>query len=223
MAGSVNKVILIGNLGKDPEVRYTPQGKVVANFSLATTETWGTGEERREQTEWHNVVVWGRQAEHVGQYLAKGRRVYVEGRLQTRKWQDPRRQQPLYHGNCGGERGFPGLPRARTRPTAGRLRPNRRRLRHAAGCRIRPARSSPGSAWRRCLPAPFRQRSTSPRRWRVRRSPADGRRRHSVLVLLDLPLSPRPRGGFCLPRGREPLARQVILWREQDPSARPAF
>ncbi len=88
MAGSVNKVILIGNLGRDPEVRYTQSGKVVANFSLATTETWGTGEDRREQTEWHNIVVWGRQAEHVGQYLNKGRRVYVEGRLQTRKWQD---------------------------------------------------------------------------------------------------------------------------------------
>lgn len=88
MAG-VNKVILIGNLGRDPELRYTPSGQPVANFTLATTENWTNKENQREErTEWHRIVVWGRQAENCAQYLAKGRTVFVEGRIQTREWED---------------------------------------------------------------------------------------------------------------------------------------
>ncbi len=90
MARGVNKVILIGNLGKDPEVRYTPGGDAVANITLATSESWkdkNTGEQK-EKTEWHRVVFFGKLAEIVGQYLKKGSKVYIEGKLQTRKWQD---------------------------------------------------------------------------------------------------------------------------------------
>ena len=86
---SVNKVILIGNLGRDPEVRYLPSGEAVANFSIATTEKWkDKSGESQEQTEWHRVSFFGRQAEICGEYLRKGSAVYVEGRLQTRKWTD---------------------------------------------------------------------------------------------------------------------------------------
>lgn len=87
---SLNKVILIGNCGKDPEVRYAPSGDAIANVTLATTETWKDKQsgEKREQTEWHRVVFFGRLAEVVGQYVKKGSQLYVEGRLQTRKWQD---------------------------------------------------------------------------------------------------------------------------------------
>jgi single-strand DNA-binding protein len=87
---SVNKVILIGNLGKDPEVRYTPSGTAVCNLRLATTRSWKNREsgERQEETEWHSVVLYDRQAEIAGEYLRKGRPVYIEGRLKTRKWQD---------------------------------------------------------------------------------------------------------------------------------------
>jgi single-strand DNA-binding protein len=86
---SLNKVMLIGNLGKDPEVRYTPSGKAVASFSVATSEKIKNASgEWEERTEWHNVVLWGRLAEIAGEYLGKGKTVYIEGRLQTRKWQD---------------------------------------------------------------------------------------------------------------------------------------
>lgn len=87
---SVNKVILIGNLGKDPEVRYMPSGKAVANVTIATSESWKdrTTGEKQERTEWHNVAFYSPLAEIVGQYLRKGSSVFVEGRLQTRKWQD---------------------------------------------------------------------------------------------------------------------------------------
>ncbi len=87
---SVNKVILIGNLGKDPEVRYTPSGAAVCNLRLATTRQWKNRDsgERQEETEWHSVVLYDRQAEIAGEYLKKGRPVYIEGRLKTRKWQD---------------------------------------------------------------------------------------------------------------------------------------
>ena len=86
---SVNKVILIGNLGRDPEVRYLPSGDAVANFSIATTEKWkDKSGEQQEQTEWHRISFFGRQAEICGEYLKKGSSVYVEGRLQTRKWTD---------------------------------------------------------------------------------------------------------------------------------------
>lgn len=87
---SLNKVMLIGNLGRDPEVRYTPGGSPVANFTLATSERWNDAAsgEKKERTEWHRIVVWGKQAEIVGEYLRKGRQVYVEGSLQTREWTD---------------------------------------------------------------------------------------------------------------------------------------
>jgi single-strand DNA-binding protein len=89
MAGGINKVILVGNLGQDPEIRYTADGRPIATFSIATSETWKdkNSGERREKTEWHRVVVFGKLAEICGQYLAKGRQVYIEGKLQTRKWQ----------------------------------------------------------------------------------------------------------------------------------------
>ena len=89
MAAAVNKVILVGHLGRDPEVRYTPDGRAICNFTMATTDTWKdkNSGEKRERTEWHRIVVFGRLAEICGEYLSKGRQVYVEGRLQTRKWQ----------------------------------------------------------------------------------------------------------------------------------------
>jgi len=86
---SVNKVILVGNLGKDPELRYTQTGSAVANFSLATSEQWNDRDgKRQERTEWHNIVVWGKQAEHCGQYLSKGRQVFIEGSIRTRSYDD---------------------------------------------------------------------------------------------------------------------------------------
>jgi single-strand DNA-binding protein len=86
---SVNKVILVGNLGRDPELRYTQNGSAVANFTLATNERWRDKDgNNQERTEWHRIVVWGRAAENCAQYLQKGRSVYVEGRLQTREWED---------------------------------------------------------------------------------------------------------------------------------------
>lgn len=87
---SLNKVILIGNLGRDPETRYMPSGDAICNVTIATTETWKdkASGERREATEWHRVVFFGRLAEIAAQYLRKGSQVYIEGRLQTRKWQD---------------------------------------------------------------------------------------------------------------------------------------
>lgn len=85
----VNKVILVGNLGRDPELRSTPSGQPVATFSLATSRKWRDKEgNRQEQTEWHQIVCWGRQAEVAGEYLTKGKQIYVEGRLQTRSWDD---------------------------------------------------------------------------------------------------------------------------------------
>jgi len=86
----VNKVILVGNLGKDPEVRYTSGGQAVANLRIATSRSWNDKQsgQRKEETEWHDVEVWGKQAEQCGEFLAKGRQVYVEGRLKTDKWQD---------------------------------------------------------------------------------------------------------------------------------------
>lgn len=122
---SVNKVILIGNLGKDPDVRYMPSGKAVANVTIATNESWkdrNTGE-KQERTEWHNVVFYSPLAEIVGQYLRKGSSVFVEGRLQTRKWQDKTTGQDRYTteivasemkmlggrgGGSGGSAPFPG-------------------------------------------------------------------------------------------------------------------
>ena len=114
----VNKVILVGNLGKDPEVRYTAGGQAVASLRIATSRSWtdkasGT---RKEETEWHDVEVWGKQAEQCGEYLSKGRQVYCEGRLKTDKWQDKQSGQDRYKvkvvaenvrflgGGAGGQR-----------------------------------------------------------------------------------------------------------------------
>jgi len=90
MARGVNKVMLIGNLGRDPEVRYSAGGSAVANVTIATSETWKdkVSGEKQEKTEWHRIVFFGRLAEIVGEYLKKGSQIYIEGRLQTRKWQD---------------------------------------------------------------------------------------------------------------------------------------
>lgn len=91
---SVNKVILIGNLGRDPEMRYMPSGDAMANLNLATTDTWkDKNGEKQEKTEWHRVVMFGKQAEIAGEYLKKGSQVYIEGRLQTRKWTDKEGQE----------------------------------------------------------------------------------------------------------------------------------
>ena len=99
MAGSVNKVILVGNLGRDPEVRHTQDGKKIVNMSIATSETWrdrGTGE-RTERTEWHRVVIFNENLADVAEkYLRKGAKVYIEGQLQTRKWQDQQSGQDRY-------------------------------------------------------------------------------------------------------------------------------
>ena len=87
--GSVNKVILIGHLGKDPEMRYSQSGATITTFSIATNESWSNREgQREERTEWHRIVVFGKLAEICGQYLKKGKQVYIEGRLQTRSWDD---------------------------------------------------------------------------------------------------------------------------------------
>ena len=87
--GSVNKVILIGRLGADPEVRYTPSGTPAANFRIATSEVWNDKQgQRQEKTEWHRIVAWRRLGEICGEYLSKGKQVYIEGRLQTRDWED---------------------------------------------------------------------------------------------------------------------------------------
>ena len=87
--GSVNKVILVGNPGRDAELRYTPSGAAVATLNMATTEMWNDRNgQRQEKTEWHRVVLWGKQAESLQEYLVKGKQIYVEGRLQTRQWDD---------------------------------------------------------------------------------------------------------------------------------------
>jgi single-strand DNA-binding protein len=87
--GSVNKVILVGNLGRDAELRYTPGGAAVATLNMATTEVWNDkGGQRQEKTEWHRIVLWGKTAESLNEYLTKGKQIYIEGRLQTRQWDD---------------------------------------------------------------------------------------------------------------------------------------
>ncbi len=119
---SVNKVILVGNLGRDPEVRYSPDGAAICNLSLATTSQWKdkASGERREETEWHRVVMYNRLAEIAGEYLKKGRSVYIEGRLKTRKWQDKDTgadrysteivadQMQMLGGRDGGDGGYGG-------------------------------------------------------------------------------------------------------------------
>lgn len=94
---SLNKVILIGNLGRDPEVRYMPNGEAVCNFSIATTDSWKDKQgQKQERTEWHNIVMYRRLAEIAGEYIRKGSSVYLEGRIQTRKWQDKNTGQDRY-------------------------------------------------------------------------------------------------------------------------------
>jgi single-strand DNA-binding protein len=89
MAGGVNKVILVGNLGNDPDMRHTPSGASVCEFRIATNESWtDKGGQKQERTEWHRIVVWGKKAEVCSKYLSKGRQVYLEGRLRTRSWED---------------------------------------------------------------------------------------------------------------------------------------
>src|SRR6266540_4035867 len=89
MAGSLNKVMLIGNVGRDPEMRYIQSGEPVTTFSIATNRRWTSPDgQPREETEWHNIVAWRKLAEQCNEYLTKGRKVYIEGRLQTRSWED---------------------------------------------------------------------------------------------------------------------------------------
>ncbi|WP_454695921.1 single-stranded DNA-binding protein [Achromobacter aegrifaciens] len=123
---SVNKLILVGNLGRDPEVRYSPDGAAICNLSIATTSQWKdkSSGERREETEWHRVVLYNRLAEVAGEYLKKGRQVYIEGRLKTRKWQDKDTgadrystevvgdQMQMLGGRGGGESGGDEQPRS---------------------------------------------------------------------------------------------------------------
>ncbi len=125
---AVNKVILVGNLGRDPEIRYTPGGKAVARFPVATGEVWTDAEgNRQERTEWHNIVVWGKQAETCSQYLSKGRQVFVEGSIRSRAYDDRdgnKRyiteiigQRVQFLGGRGGEAGAAAPPGA-DEPTA---------------------------------------------------------------------------------------------------------
>ncbi len=117
--GSVNKAIVLGNLGQDPDVRSTSGGQMVANFSVATNRSWtGKDGQKQEQTEWHNIVAWGKLAEIIEQYLKKGDQVYIEGRLQTRSWEDKSgekrktteivAQEMVMLGSGGGSRGGGG-------------------------------------------------------------------------------------------------------------------
>ena len=97
MSRGLNKVMIIGHLGREPEMRYTPSGRPVTSFSVATTRTWNSPDgERREETEWFNVVAWAKLAEQCNQLITKGRRVYIEGRLQTRSWDDKESGQKKY-------------------------------------------------------------------------------------------------------------------------------
>lgn len=127
---SVNKVILIGNLGKDPEVRFTSTGRAVANFPIATSEVWTDADgNRQERTEWHNIIVWGKQGETCGQYLAKGRQVFVEGSIRTRSYDDKTgtkryvteivAQRIRFLGGGGGSRMAPETESASDEPQGG--------------------------------------------------------------------------------------------------------
>ncbi len=121
--GSVNKVILVGNLGRDCELRYTPAGAAVNTLNMATTETWtDKGGQKQEKTEWHRVVLWGKSAESLAEYLVKGKQIYVEGRLQTRQWDD-KDGNKRYTTEIRGDRVvlLGGGERADTRRAAGNL------------------------------------------------------------------------------------------------------
>ena len=131
MARGVNKVILVGNLGADPEVKYMPNGNAVANVTLATSETWKDKQsgENKEKTEWHRVVFFRRLAEIAGEYLKKGSQVYIEGKLQTRKWQDKNgndrytteiiaNEMQMLGGRGGGSADFGGASASQSAPAA---------------------------------------------------------------------------------------------------------
>ena len=160
---SINKVILIGNLGRDPEVRYTPNGNAICNISVATTRNWKdkTSGDKVEETEWHRVVFYDRLAEIAGEYLKKGRPVYVEGRLKTRKWQDKEGKdvytteviadnmqllggrEGMGGGDSGGDSGYDqggggrgesrAAPAARSAPPASRPAPNKPAAKSSTG------------------------------------------------------------------------------------------
>jgi single-strand DNA-binding protein len=128
MAASVNKVILIGNLGAKPELKYLPSGQAVCELRLATNEQWtDKNQQKQERTEWHRVVVWGKTGENCAQYLDKGRAVYIEGRLQTRSWDDKTSGEKRYMTEIvantvqflGGGGGEGGGPRGGSRPSGG--------------------------------------------------------------------------------------------------------
>jgi single-strand DNA-binding protein len=130
MARGINKVILIGHLGGDPELRYTPDGTPVCNFRMATTERWNSRDgEQREQTEWHTVVAWRRLAEICGEYLSKGRQVYVEGSIRTRSWEDQngvtqyRTEIDARDVQMLGSRDAAGMEEPRERPAAREQKP----------------------------------------------------------------------------------------------------
>lgn len=126
MSGSVNRVILVGHLGKDPEIKYTASGMAMAKFSVATSDVRKDAQgNRQESTEWHNVVVWGKSAEIAGEYLKKGTLIYLEGRLRTRSWDDPQGGGKRYATEVVGDRfqmlsgkpdGGGNADRARTSP-----------------------------------------------------------------------------------------------------------
>jgi single-strand DNA-binding protein len=132
---SINKVMLIGNLGKDPEIRYMPSGDAIANLTLATTENWkDKAGEKQEKTEWHRVSMFGRLAEIAGEYLKKGSAVYIEGKLQTRKWQDKdgndrytteivANEMKMLGGRASG--GDTGMDKSSSTSSAGAARPAR--------------------------------------------------------------------------------------------------
>ena len=116
---SVNKVILLGNVGKDPDVRYPQQGQCMASFTLATSERYSTANGPAERTEWHNIVVWGKQAEIVEKYVRKGTKLYIEGKLRTRQWEDRNAIKRYDRGICRYLRVF-GQPPAGRRSTSPR-------------------------------------------------------------------------------------------------------
>ena len=123
MAGGVNKVILVGNLGADPEVRFTPSGQAVANFRIATSENWtDKAGQKQERTEWHRIVVWGKLGELCGEYLAKGRQCFVEGRLQTREWTDKENKKNYTTEVVASNVVFLGGPRGEAGAASGRAR-----------------------------------------------------------------------------------------------------
>ncbi len=146
---SLNKVILIGNLGRDPEVRYTSGGQAVANFTIATNEAWTNKQgQREERTEWHRIVAWGALGERAGEYLKKGKQVYIEGRLQTRKWTD-RDGQDRYTTEINAQQlfllGAPSRSEGSDVPEEGRAEAGEGRVERAGGGTSR-GRSRPAPA-----------------------------------------------------------------------------